>query len=86
MGVTCRDVQVVDDCGDHVGILDRFGDTMAEVDQEPEAEHDEQPTRDQRDLRDKRRLRILMRDEEDEADVHERAHEHADGELSNPVL
>ena len=27
-----------------------------------------------------------MRDEEDEADVHERAHEHADRHLSNPVL
>jgi len=53
-----RDVQVVDDCADHVGVLNRTRDPMAVVDKEPEAEHDEHPTRDQRDLRDERRLRI----------------------------
>jgi hypothetical protein len=79
-------VQIVDDRADHVGVLDRSRDSMAVVDEEPEAEHDEYPGRDQRDLRDERRLRILMRDEEDEADVHERAHEHADRDLGDPVL
>jgi hypothetical protein len=81
-----RDIQVVDDRADHVGVLDRSCDPMAVVDEEPEAEHDEHPAREQRDLRDKRRLRILMRDEEDEADVHERAHEQADRDLGDPVL
>ena len=59
---------------------------MAVVDKEPEAEHDEHPTGEQRNLRDERRLLILMRNEEDEADVHERAHEYADCGLSDPVL
>jgi len=38
-----RDVQIVDDRGDHVGVLDRFRNPMAVVDEEPEAEHDEHP-------------------------------------------
>src|SRR5258706_448660 len=81
-----RDVQVVDDRTDHVGILNRCRDTMAVVDEEPETKHHEHPARNQRDLGDERRLRILMRDEKDEADVYERAHEQADRELGDPVL
>jgi hypothetical protein len=83
------DVQVVDDRANHVGVLDRFRNSMAVVDEEPETEHDEHPGHDQRDLRDlrdERRPWILMRDQEDEADVHERAHEQADRDLGDPVL
>jgi hypothetical protein len=81
-----RNVQVVDDRADHIGILDRCRDPMTVVDEESETQHDEYPARDQRDLRDERRLRILMRDEEDKADVYERTHEQADRELGDPVL
>jgi hypothetical protein len=70
-----RDVQIVDDRADHVGVLDRSRNPMAVVDEEPEAENDEHPTRDQRNLRDERGLWILMRDEEDQADVRELGHE-----------
>jgi len=59
---------------------------MAVINEESEAEHDEHPARDKRYLGDVRRRRILMGDEEDEADIHERAHEQADRDLGNPVL
>ncbi len=81
-----RDIQVVDDCADHIGVLDRSGDPMAVIDEESKAEHDEHPTRDEGDLGDERRACILVRDEEDQANVHERAHERADGDLGDPVL
>ena len=81
-----RDVQVVDDRADHVGVLDRCRDPVAVVDEEREADDDEHPARDQRDLRDERRLRVLVGDEEAQADVDERAHEQADRRLGHPVL
>ena len=59
---------------------------MAVVDEKSETEHYERPTRDERNLRDERRPRVLVRDKEDKADVHECAHEKADRDLRDPVL
>lgn len=81
-----RNVQIIDDRADHIGVLNRCRDAMAVVGEEPKTHNDKHPTRDQRDLRDERRLRILMRNEKDDADVYKRAHEQTDLELRNPVL
>ncbi len=52
VGAAGRDVQIVDDARDHVGVLDRCRDPMAVVDEEREAADDQHPARDERDLRD----------------------------------